>query len=143
MQIESNDDLSQTLKQLKVAVPTLDRDRLLFEAGRRSAKRSWAWPMVTAASLLLAGVTASMSWHQSMPQHQVALSTSPASVPHETIALPKFANEPPEVLSPFSYLALREESLTQKHRVLPAISSDTKPMPILTAGSYVLPEWQR
>ena len=51
---ESHDELSQTLRQLKVAAPALDRDRLLFEAGRRSVKRSWVWPMATAASVMVA-----------------------------------------------------------------------------------------
>lgn len=143
MPLESNDELSKTLRQLKVATPTLDRDRLLFEAGRRSAHRSWAWPMVTAASLLLAGVTGIMAWQQSTPQLQAAVATSTTPVPQESIPLPKFTSEPPEPLSPFSYLALREESLTQKYPVLRTTSSDTRPMPILSAGSYVLPEWQR
>ncbi|MFT3879990.1 MAG: hypothetical protein QM703_10065 [Gemmatales bacterium] len=143
MRIESNDDLSLTLRQLKVAAPTLDRDRLLFEAGRRSVKPSWAWPMATAASLLLAVVTGIMAWHQSTAQHQAAVATFTTSVPQESTPLPKFTNDTPDPLSPFSYLALREESLTQKHPVLRTTSSDTKPMPILSAGSYVLPEWQR
>jgi len=143
MRTESTDDLSQTLRQLKVAAPTLDRDRLLFEAGRRSVKPSWAWPMATAASLLLASVTGFIAWQPSLPQHQEARATSTTPAPQDTIALPNFTNETPEPLSPFSYLALREESLTQKHPVLRTIGSDAKPMPILSAGSYILPEWQR
>ena len=46
---EANDDISQTLGQLKIIAPALNRDRLLFEAGRRSVKQSWVWPMATAA----------------------------------------------------------------------------------------------
>jgi hypothetical protein len=97
--------------------------------------------MITAASLLLAGFNSLMVWQQSMPHTQEALAPTP--VQQETIASLKLTNEPEEVLLPFSYLALREESLTQKHPVLHIFSGDIKPMPILSAGSYVLPEWQR
>jgi len=140
---DSNDDLSQMLRRLKIAVPALDRDRLLFEAGRRSVKPSWAWPMVTAVSFLLACVTGLIAWQQSQPHHQVRASTSTTSVPQEVIPSTTIRNEPPETLPPFSYLALRHESLIEKHSALPTISGNTKPMPILSAGSYVLPDWQR
>src|SRR4051812_21923825 len=114
---ESNDELSQTLRQLKVAASTLDRDRLLFEAGRRSVRRSIAWPMLTAVSLLLAGISSLMVWQQPLRQQQETLAAS-TPVLQETIASLKPTNEPDESLLPFSYLALREESLTQKHPVL-------------------------
>ncbi len=140
---ESHDELSQTLRQLKVAAPALDRDRLLFEAGRRSVKRSWAWPMATAASVMVACLSGLMVWQQTINRPQEARATSLAPVVQELIAAQKMNVEPVEELSPLSYLALREESLTQKHPSLRAIYSDTKPMPILSAGSYVLPEWQR
>ncbi len=141
---ESHDELSQTLRQLKVAAPALDRDRLLFEAGRRSVKRSWVWPMATAASVMVACLSGWMVWQQSIINRpQEARATSLTPVAQELIASQKMNVEPVEELSPLSYLALREESLTQKHRALPAIYSDMKPMPMLSAGSYVLPEWQR
>lgn len=140
---ESNDDLSQTLRQLKIAAPTLDRDRLLFEAGRRSVRRSLAWPMATAASLMLACITALMAWQQSQSHHPIALATSIAHEPQKPLPSTTVSNEPSETLPPFSYLALREESLTQKRSAHRMISDESKPMPILSAGSYVLPEWQR
>jgi cytoskeletal protein RodZ len=141
---ESHDELSQTLRQLKVAAPVLDRDRLIFEAGRRSVKRSWVWPMATAASVMVACLSGLMVWQQSISNRpQEARATSLAPVVQESITLQKMPAEPDETLSPLSYLALREESLTQKRPALPAIYSDTKPMPMLSAGSYVLPEWQR
>ena len=84
-----------------------------------------------------------MVWQQSINRPHEARATSLAPVVQELIASQKMSVEPEETLSPLSYLALREESLTQKRPVLPVVYSDTKPMPILSAGSYVLPEWQR
>ncbi len=77
---ESHDELSQTLRQLKVAAPALDRDRLLFEAGRRSVKRSWAWPMATAASVMVACLSGLMVWQQTINRPQEARATSLAPV---------------------------------------------------------------
>jgi cytoskeletal protein RodZ len=144
MRTESHDELSQALRQLKIAAPALDRDRLLFEAGRRSMKRSWVWLMATAASVMVTCLSGWMVWQQSISNRpQEARATSLAPVVEESIASQKMTVEPVEAFSPLSYLALREGSLTQKHPVLQTINSDTKPMPILSAGSYLLPDWQR
>ncbi len=140
---ESQDELSQTLRELKIAAPALDRDRLMFEAGRRSVKRSWVWPMATAASVMVTCLSGLMALQQLANRPKETRATSLALVEQESIALQKTGAEPVEELSPLSYLAMRNENLTQKHPVLHTINSDTKPMPILSAGSYVLPDWQR
>jgi len=141
---ESHEELSQTLRELKVAAPALDRDRLIFEAGRRSVKRSWVWPMATAAAVVVACLSGLMVWQQSISTRPYeARATALGPVVQESIASQKMAAEPVEELSPLSYLALREESLTQKHPALRVFSDNTRQMPVLSAGSYVLPEWQR
>jgi hypothetical protein len=46
--------LEAGLRQLAPRAPTLDRDALMFRAGRASAPRGWAWPLAAAASTLVA-----------------------------------------------------------------------------------------
>jgi hypothetical protein len=142
MSPESMNELSQSLRQLTVASPALDRDRLLFEAGRRSVRRSWGWPMATTVSLLLAGTCALLYLQQSMNHRQQAQRPAVDPAALATNHVQKSIPEVVEAVSPLSYLALREGGLN-KNPVLPSISDDVKPMPILSAGSYVLPEWQR
>ncbi len=139
---ESNDDLSQTLRQLKIAAPALDRDRLLYEAGRRSVNPSWIWPMATIGSLLLACFCTVLYWQQPANMSQ----QMPASVPIQPAEVHIVKQPSPEVLDPpsaLSYLTLREESLSMKPPAVRTVSMDTKPAHILTAGSYIQPDWQR
>jgi hypothetical protein len=53
-----SDDLRRLEGRLKGLTPAaaLDRDRLLFEAGRASARRGWVWPLTAAAAGLAAVV---------------------------------------------------------------------------------------
>jgi hypothetical protein len=46
--------LADALAGLKPSPAALDRDALMFRAGRASAPRGWTWPLATAASALLA-----------------------------------------------------------------------------------------
>ena len=92
---------------------------------------------------MLACFSGLMVWQQTISQPQEVRKTSSAPVVNESIASQKLSDEPLEALSPLSYLALREESLTQRHPPWRVISSETRQMPILSVGSYVLPEWQR
>ncbi|HEY1380966.1 MAG TPA: hypothetical protein VGF55_29470 [Gemmataceae bacterium] len=71
--------LTAALGGLAPAPPALDRDRLLYEAGRRSARRRpWAWPAV-------AGVFAVLSAGLG-----VRLATAPAPPPRvEIVYLPR------------------------------------------------------
>lgn len=142
MSHDSDNDLGQSLRQLKVTAPSLDRDRLLFEAGRRSVRHSWAWPLATAASVLLAVSTGFLYWHQFANIHEQAKSVVPTRP--ETVASPVAQREPVESISPLSYLAMRNEDFGyQRVAMRSSTIEETKPMPILSAGSYVLPEWQR
>ncbi len=44
------DALAEALRGLAPRAGRLDRDALMFRAGRASAPRRWAWPLATAAS---------------------------------------------------------------------------------------------
>ena len=48
-------DLEATLAELAPASPIGGRDRLMYEAGRRSAPRGWAWPSAAMAFATLSG----------------------------------------------------------------------------------------
>jgi hypothetical protein len=50
------DALAGALRGLTPRVHGLDREALLFRAGRASAPRPWAWPLATAAAMLTAAV---------------------------------------------------------------------------------------
>lgn len=134
------DDLLRSLQQLKPVTPTLNRDQLLFDAGRRSVRHSMAWPMATMASLLLACASFLLHWQQ--PAQQPSLAQEPVpSLPE--IVVQQTKEEQHEVLSPFSYLTLREAGFPKPRHVPSDGSYDIKPMPILTAGSYASPDWIR
>jgi hypothetical protein len=81
--------LSGDLKALEARLRGLtpaaapDRDRLMFEAGRASARRGWAWPLAAVTASLTAAVLA------------VVLLTRPGPTPTERIVyLPAPAERP-------------------------------------------------
>ena len=53
-------EVAAALAALRPSPPALDRDRLLFNAGRASASRPWFWRLTAAASTTLAAVLASI-----------------------------------------------------------------------------------
>ncbi|HQR06126.1 MAG TPA: hypothetical protein PLN21_04845 [Gemmatales bacterium] len=126
---ESNDDLSQTLKQLKVATSALDKDRLLFEAGRRSVQHSLAWPMATAASLLLAGVISLSPLLARSETERIVYLPVPEAAPSTLVQ----QEGPTEDSSSYVMLLKEMTSINPSHR-LPDISPG-KSLPMLTAGS--------
>lgn len=143
MSNDINADLSTSLRQLKVVTPSLDRDRLLYEAGRRSMQRSRLWPMATASSLLLAASTSFLYWQQSPNITQQAETRPSATVIELAKTPPQNAVEPAGQASPVSYLALREESMSMRLPVPRPVGNDRGSTPILSAASYTLPDWQR
>lgn len=134
------DDLLSTLHQLKPAPTSLNRDQLLYEAGRRSVRRTVVWPLATAASLMLACGSILIHWQSVTTPQQFASATVAAP---EVVATSPRREEPQDVLSPFSYLTLREVGFPKHRPVSSASSVEAKPMPILTAGSYASPDWMR
>jgi hypothetical protein len=87
--------LERVLTALQPAAPQLDRDRILFEAGRASARGRF-WP---AAAALLALVSAGLGgalWWRPVPAERVVLVPVPAPAPPEQVAaVPAPRPEPP------------------------------------------------
>jgi hypothetical protein len=53
-------DLAAALASLRPSAPALNRDRLLFNAGRASAPRSWFWRASAAVSMTAAAILAAL-----------------------------------------------------------------------------------
>jgi hypothetical protein len=62
------DALADELRRLAPTPPGLDRDALLFRAGRASAGRGWLWPAATAVSSLTAAALGAALLLQPPPQ---------------------------------------------------------------------------
>lgn len=137
----SPESLADQLKQMSLQPAALDRDRLLFEAGRRSVKPSKAWPLVTVMSFLLACTMTVLYWQRQPQQPMIAIATQPEPVQ----TLPEIKDVPvatePEPQVPYLYLVLRDPSILNKPISYP--NNNAKPTPLLTAGSYLQPDWQR
>jgi hypothetical protein len=73
------------LAGLVPAAPAVNRDRLLYEAGRRSAARGGAWPLATLGFAVLSGVfaiatfSALLAMYRTEPEVRVVYVPVPAS----------------------------------------------------------------
>lgn len=115
------DEFEAQLAALRPAASRVDRDALLYEAGRAAASAAprrantvarWLSPTVTAASLALAATFAALWWNEShRPAPQVAQPTTPTPVQvvddEEEITIAEVAS-PQE-----SYLHLRQVALRE------------------------------
>jgi hypothetical protein len=139
----SPESLADQLKQMSLQPAALDRDRLLFEAGRRSVKPSKAWPLATVTSMALACTMTVLYWQQTQQPQQPMLAVATQAEPVQT--LPEIKEVPtvtePEPQVPYMYLVLRDPSILNKPISYP--NNHAKPTPLLTAGSYLQPDWQR
>jgi hypothetical protein len=128
--------LSAALGGLAPAPPAIDRDRLLFEAGRRSIRRPWASPILTGLfAVLSAGLC-------------VRLATVPAQIqvvyvdrPSQEGERPDYAIKPPVADAPGSplvdleprpaaakYLQLRDQVVRFGVDSLPHVTSASSPV---------------
>ena len=137
----SPESLAAQLKQLQPVA--LDRDRMLFEAGRRSVKPNKAWPMGTAMSMALACTMTVLYWQQPQQPQQPILAIANQSEPVQT--LPEIKDvvvvAEPEPQVPYMYLVLRDPSILNKP--ISYTNNNAKPTHLLTADSYLQPDWQR
>jgi hypothetical protein len=104
-------ELAALEEQLRGLVPqagALDRDRILFRAGRASAPTGWVWRAVAGVSTLTAAALAAVLALQPPPQavfervvrapaERPASPAPPASVPGEEAAIPVRADAAEEV----------------------------------------------
>ena len=136
--------LERSLSRLTPAPAALARDRVLFEAGRASARRGWFWPGVAAASSVAATVLGVLLLSRPadvVHEHtvQVRLVPVPAPAP-ETPSLPTEATSAPApdeaVIPPESeYLRRRQEVLRWGVDALPRLPPPGPTHQPLTAGS--------
>jgi hypothetical protein len=126
-------DLARDLRELKPRCDLPGRDRIMFEAGRRSARGSRAWPAVSgalAATLLIAisgDPTAKEKTRRELP-HTIAYDAR-RMVPVQPLTV----NLEPLTPLPAGYLRTRNEVLRWGVDVLPAIRpTDIKATQIMT-----------
>lgn len=138
----SPESLADQLKQMILQPAAIDRDRLLFEAGRRSVKPSKGWPLATVMSLAVACTMTVLYWQQTQQPRQPVLAIATQLEPVPT--LPEIKDvaivAEPESQVPYMYLVLRDPSILNKPISYPI--NNSKPTPLLTAGSYLQPDWQ-
>ncbi len=109
---ESLDPLADRLRAWQPATPVdIDRDRLIFEAGRaagiaetRRAYRGRFWPLATAASLLMATAGFLLARQQGREQGRRPETVESVAIP--SILQPTAELPPIEPVDPNSYLAL-------------------------------------
>jgi hypothetical protein len=115
-------DLERALLALAPAVAALDRDQLLFEAGRRSARRR-GWPFATAAlALLAAGLGAALILRPAPPPVErpiVVQVPSPEPSPPDLSELPPDSEPGPPPAGQPGYFQLREQLLARGLDALP------------------------
>ncbi len=138
MSMNQSNELELQLRQLQVQPAELDRDQLLFTAGQRSVKRSWAWPTVTGFCLAMTAV----SFLIRLPGEQLVTErivyVSAELMPSNQIeAIP----ETPRKEDSMSYVGALKDLLENKPLRTTASYDSVKSVSIPTAGSYV--EWFR
>lgn len=139
--------LETSLGKLSPTPAALDRDRLMYQAGRASARVSWLWPAVAGAASLTAAALALVLAFRPAPlsvveQRVVVIrQQTPPVAPAHTETLPEpwvetsvQSDEPP--LPQAEYLRRRQEVLRWGVDVLPPPAPEgTASSPMLTPGS--------
>ena len=90
-------DLEATLAELAPASPMRNRDRLMYEAGRRSAASGWAWPSAAVAFAALSGALGLQLLQHSGAAPQIVERFVPAPVAAKPQA-PERRAQPPAAL---------------------------------------------
>jgi hypothetical protein len=126
--------LEDKLRCLSLALTALDRDTLLFEAGRRSAKPARGWKFASLASCLIAVGT--MSLHFLTPVERIVYVTAPQSAPQELVAMqPAEPATEAQPESAWSLFQLRQQAIQQTSFVPAVLPAEDKPLQPLTVGS--------
>jgi hypothetical protein len=120
------DALAGALRGLAPRPVGLDRDRLMFQAGRASAPRGWAWPLATVASAAAAAVLGVLLWVRPEPAPRVVYlpAERPATASDERAPGPDAGAAPGRWSH---YLQLQEDLLRDGLDGLPAPSDTPSP----------------
>ncbi|MGE3803114.1 MAG: hypothetical protein AB7K24_00420 [Gemmataceae bacterium] len=109
-------ELEQALQGLRPAAD-LDRDRLMYEAGRSLERSGWFWRASTAAALLIAVGLLSARWFDKPAERVVYVQVKEAPIPKpqpKPFELPDLPEEPRAAsASRVAYLALRQRVLKE------------------------------
>ena len=127
--------LEDKLRSLSLAPTVLDRDRLLFEAGRRAAIPTiTGWKLATLLSCLVAMGT--MSLHYLSPVERIVHATAPLPAPQEPLAMQTV--QPATEARPeaaWSLFQMRQQAIQQTSFVPAVLPAEDKPPQPLTVGS--------
>ena len=138
MPANRNEELVEQLRQFQVQLPALDRDRLLYQAGQRSMKRSWAWPTVTGLCLSMTVVSLLVRPPaEQIVQERVVYVAAELKPSNQLEAMP----ESPQKEDSMSYVAALKDLVENKPMRTTASYDSVKSVAIPTAGSYL--EWFR
>jgi hypothetical protein len=124
-----SEDVIRKLAGFSPAPPAVDRDELLFRAGRASAPSPRWWKRAVAGLLVLQAVTVGLLVRKPTPQ--------PAATSPSGQTAPEYQPEPGEPPAPNSYLVLSHDPDFDRR---PVVSGDgveprRSPTDPLTAGS--------
>jgi hypothetical protein len=135
---DQNSELVAQLRQLQVQLPDLDRDRLLYQAGQRSVKKSLVWPAVSGLCLMLAlsSFLLRPPFEQLMNEQSVQLAIE--SKPEKQ---PESSTEPFPSDESLKYMNALQDLIENKPWQSAAKYDSLKSETILTAGSYL--QWFR
>jgi hypothetical protein len=145
-------DLSAVERRLAVWRPAaggLDRDRMLYEAGRAAAKadgRVQSWRLATAALALLTVGLGGLLTHERMQRRALETSIAiagriDAAQPAAEIALPASAKNP--AIEPSSYFALTSRlSRGNPDISSPDVNFEPEPRRPATGPSDLPPQWR-
>jgi hypothetical protein len=121
-----NPDLSALEASLRTLAPTpaaVDRDRLMYAAGRASAPRAWAWPLAAVTSTLAACVLGVLLLlrPESRPAERIVYVPVPAPSPEQPTVEPASTPEEaaPSWLAPSRSRRLEEQILRWDLDALP------------------------
>ena len=101
-------EIAAALAALRPAAPAVNRDRLLFQAGRASAPRPWFWRATTAVAVTTAAVLAAvLIFRPAAPANQIERIVYVHDQPPPPLAAPKedkaLSPNPPEPAPPEPY----------------------------------------
>jgi hypothetical protein len=122
--------LEVSLAALRPAPAGLDRDRLMFEAGRKAGRRGWFWPAATAALFLTTATLAGVLVFRPVPERVVPVVVHDRPPAPEAF-VPKTPDPPPDRGTVAGYLRLRDDVAEHGLDGLPrpAPAPERKPQP--------------